>query len=302
MKQGRAVLIGEPNVGKSSLVNKIVGEHVSIVTDIPGTTREEILGIKNGPLDPGTNLPLYRIIFLDTPGMHKTRTGLDKYMNKSISHALASADVILYVLDSTDMRSEYLEKVKNYENVGKPLILVINKTDLVNYQLLYPKLAELGSLSFVRAIVPTSCKKGFNLDILENEIVKYMPNAVETVEEIFPDEYTNQTVRKMSEEIIRAAIIARMQREIPHGIAVTITKWAEEKREIEIHAEIYCERESHKPIIIGKGGKVLKEAGTEARKQIQKITGRHIRLFTRVLVRPDWRNKQSILEALGYKL
>lgn len=286
---GHVVLIGEPNVGKSSIVNKIVGEQVSIVTDIPGTTREQIRGIKNGRD--------YQIIFLDTPGMHKSKTTLDKFMSKNISFSVKEADVILYILDATDIRDEYIQKIKNYQDAEKPLILVVNKTDRIKMQNLYPKLAELNDLGFVKAIIPTSCTKGDNIDVLEQEIVKYLPEGEPVYDKEF---FTTQATRKMAEEIIRGELLKVLRQDLPHGIAVKIVEWKEVRKELDIKAEIYCTKPSHKPMIIGKKGAVLKTIGTSARTQIQELTGKHVRLYTHVLVREDWKNKGDMLDKLGY--
>jgi len=288
-KTGNVVLIGEPNVGKSSIVNKIVGEQVSVVTDIPGTTREQIKGIKTGDD--------YQIIFLDTPGMHKAKTSLDKFMSKSISHAMRDADVVLYVLDATDIKDEYIQKIRNYDKTDKPMILVINKTDRSNMQKLYPKLAELNALEFVKAIIPTSCKDGENIAILEAEIVKHLPEGEPQFEK---DDFTTSETRKMAEEIIRGELLKMLQRELPHGIAVKIIEWKQQKREVEIKAEIYCVKPSHKPMIIGKKGAVLKQVGINARKQIEELTGMHVKLYTHVLVREGWKDKKDMLDKLGY--
>lgn len=286
---GRVVLIGEPNVGKSSIVNKIVGEKVSIVADLPGTTRSAIRGVKTG-VD-------YQIVFLDTPGMHKTHNQLHKFMSKSISHALAEANLVMYVLDATDMRAEFIDKIKNYEKKEIPIIIAVNKADLTTFAKLYPKLEPLNSMSFVADIIPISAKTGFNIDVLEKTLVKHLPEG----EALFEDEaFTDQNTKSMAEEIIRGELLKLLHREIPHGIAVKITKWVEDRRELEIHAEIICDKPSHKPIIIGKKGAVLKTAGTVAREEIRKLTGMHVRLFTRVFVREEWRNKNSKLAEFGY--
>lgn len=288
-KSGKVVLIGEPNVGKSSIVNAIVGEDVSIVTNIAGTTREEIRGIKT--------TDKYQIIFLDTPGMHKAHNQLQKFMSRSISHALSGADLIVYVIDSTDFKDAYIKKLSNYENAGIPVIVVINKTDKTTFEKMYPRLDALGKLSFVKSIIPTSVKNGFNIDVLEGEIAKYLPYGIAMHDE---ENYTTQTTKKMSEEIIRKSLLELTKREIPHSVAVKITKFDEGKKEIEIHADIFCDRESQKPIIIGKRGELLKRVGETARKEIQALTGKHIKIFTHVIVREGWRDKKSILDDLGY--
>jgi len=284
MKCGRVVFIGEPNVGKSSLLNALVGESVSIVTDMPGTTREEIRGVLNGNG--------YQIVFLDTPGMGKAKSDLDRFMNKSISAAHGAADVICYVLDA--MNFQNIEKIGNF---SKPVVVAVNKTDRTTFEKLYPKLQQLAG-SKAAAIVPTSAKSGFNLDVLVAEIVKLLPAGEAQFNE---DEYTDQSLRKMCAEIVRGELIKRLAKDVPHGLAVTIAEWKETGKDLEIKAEIYVGKPSHKPIVIGKKGAMLKDVGIAARKQIEELTGKHVRLKTHVLVREGWKDKAGILTELGYK-
>jgi len=294
-KKGSAAFIGEPNVGKSSLVNALVGESVSIVTEMAGTTRETPHGYVTGSG--------FKLTLIDTPGMHNKKMGKDalaKAMNKNISGAVREADVLCYVLDAGDIRDEYIQKIKNLLSQNsasgtnsprsKPnLIVVVNKTDKSNYRKLYPQLDKLNGLGV--AVVPTSCKTGMNLDVLIQEIVKLLPEAEQITDSGDDEIYTNQTIRKMCSEIIRGELIKRLHSEVPHGIAVEITVFRESAGEIEINAEIYCVKAGHKPIIIGKNGAVLKAAGIESRRQIEKLCGKHVKLKTHVLVREGWRDK-----------
>lgn len=276
-KFGKVVMLGEPNVGKSSLVNALVGERVSAVTEVSGTTRQTARGILTGEG--------WQIVFLDTPGMQKaTKTVFDKSMNKSISAAAAEADVICYVVD-INFGDRDLEKIANYRN-KQPLIIVVNKVDKTNFERLYPRLAEFSNLSFVRAIVPASCKSGFNLNVVVDEIVKLLPEG----EALFDaDDYTDQTTRKIAEDSIRAQLMARLHSEVPHGINVEITRWKDGK-ELEIDADIICNKESHKPIVIGKGGGLLKAVGIAARKEIEDLVQKHVRLNTHVVVKEGWKD------------
>jgi len=289
MKSGKVVFLGETNVGKSSLLNKMIGEQVSIVTDMLGTTRNEIRGFKT--------TDDYQIIFLDVPGMQKVRNQLDKLMTKSISYAVANADVICYVLDATSLQDEHIKKLRNYDKPGKPVIAVLNKIDAIKYEQGYPILEKLSGLGFLSAIVPISAKTGKNLEVLEAEIVKFLPEGVRVVDE---DEFTDKSVRELAAEAIRGELIKNLDRDVPHGIAVEITKWEETEDAIEIRADILCMKPSHKPIIIGNKGRVLKQVGIEARKKIQYMADKHVRLYTHVVVREDWKNKTSKLEELGY--
>jgi len=283
VKVGRVVFIGNPNVGKSSLLNALVGEAVSIVTDMPGTTREEARGVLNGDG--------YQIVFLDTPGMGKARTDLDRFMNKSISMAHAEADVIVYALDAVDFKG--VEKIGNF---SKPVIVAVNKTDKSSFEKLYPKLQQLDA-SKVKAVVPVSAKTGYNLDVLVAEIVKLLPKGEKQFDE---DEYTDQSLRKMCAEIVRGELIKRLSAEVPHGLAVIVAGWKEIEKELEIKAEIIVAKQSHKPIVIGKKGAMLKDVGIAARKQIEELTGKHVRLKTHVIVREGWKDKDGILNELGY--
>jgi GTP-binding protein Era len=282
---GKVVFIGEPNVGKSSLLNALVGEAVSIVTDMPGTTREEIRGV----LDTKD----YQIIFLDTPGMGKAKTDLDRFMNKSISMAHAEADVIVFVLDATNFRG--VEKVGNF---SKPVVLAVNKTDRSSFEKLYPKLNSLDTRK-VKAVVPVSAKTGHNLDSLVAEIVKLLP---EGEKQFGADEFTDQSTRKMCAEIVRGELIKRLRSDVPHGLAVNIVEWKEATNGLEVKSEIIVGKQSHKPIVIGKKGAVLKEVGIASRKQIEELTGKHVRLNTHVIVREGWKDKDGILDVLGYTL
>jgi len=284
MRCGKVVFIGEPNVGKSSLLNALVGEAVSIVTDMPGTTREQIRGVMNGDG--------FQVVFLDTPGMGKARTDLDRFMNKSISLAHAEADVIVFVLDATNFKG--FEKVGNFT---KPVIVAVNKTDRSSFEKLYPKLQLLDS-RVVKAIVPVSAKTGYNLDVLVAEIVKLLPEGGKQFAE---DEFTDQSLRKICAEIIRGELIKRLSAEIPHGLAVNVVEWKESGKDLEIKAEIIASKQSHKPIVIGKKGAVLKDVGIAARKQIEELTEKHVRLNTHVIVREGWKDKGGILGELGYK-
>lgn len=274
-------MLGEPNVGKSSLVNALVGERVSVVTDVCGTTRQSARGILTGQG--------WQIVFLDTPGMQKAKTVFDKSMNKSLSAAVTEADVICYVID-VNFSEKDIEKIANYKS-KQPVIVAVNKTDKTSFDRLYPRLAKLNDLKFVSAIVPISCKTGYNTKVVIDEIVKLLPEGEAQYDE---DEYTNQSTRKMAEDVIRAQLIARLRSEVPHGVNVEIVKWKEAGKDIEIDAEIICNKESHKPIIIGKGGKLLKEVGVAAREEIEELVQKHVRLNTHVNVREGWKDSTKV--------
>jgi len=300
----RVVLLGEPNVGKSSLLNALIEEPVSIVTDMPGTTRDQIRGFiyspserRGGATGDGVGLEI-----IDTPGMHKSGHTLGRHMRKSISAAVADADIIVYVLDATNFIDQDIVKISNYCN-KQPIIVAVNKTDKSSVEKLYPKLEQLNKLDFVKEIIPVSAKTGFNIDVLSSSI-HGIASANEAIprQELGSDSFTNQSIRQMSAEIIRKHLIQNLRSEIPHGVAVLITKFSESDKATEIHADIICEKPSHKPIIIGKGGATLKKIGTQARTEIEKLLDTHVQLFTHVIVRPDWKNSKEILGKLGHTL
>jgi len=313
----KVVLLGDPNVGKSSLLNALIDEPVSIVTDMAGTTRDQIRGYINN------------IEIIDTPGMHKNprcarnlaplgrNSGhtLGRHMRKSISTAVASAEVIVYVLDATNFTEQDIAKISNYRDKQQPVrtplrenlaplrsvIIAVNKTDKTNIERLYPKLEQLNKLDFVKAIIPVSAKTGFNIEVLLRELHAVCESSTAQVAPD-PDTFTDQTVRQMSAEIIRKYLIENLHSEIPHSVAVLITHFKELADNTEIHADIICEKPSHKPIIIGKGGATLKKIGTQARTEIEKLLDTHVQLLTHVIVREDWKNSREILEKLGHTL
>ena len=283
--------MGEPNVGKSSLINALVKEQVSVVTQTPGTTREQIRGILTGNG--------YQIVFLDTPGMNSSDDTLGKFMRKSISAAVAGSDVIVYVVDATEPGfAGQIQKIRNYEGKSTPVIVAVSKTDKTTLEKLYPKLGAMNTLGYVKAIVPVSAVTGFNLNILVDEVVKVLPVGTKRFDKDF---FTDQSVRKMCGEILRGELFKLLRAEVPHGVAVNITEWVEKPDGVDINADILCQKESHKPIIIGKGGAMLKAAGVEARKAMEELLGKHVRLNTNVLVREKWRDKKEMVEELGYK-
>lgn len=277
-------MLGAPNVGKSSLLNALVGEHVSIVTNLAGTTRDKISGFSD------------RFEIVDTPGMHKSAHMLGKHMRKSISAAVSDAAVIVFVLDATAIASADITKISNYRD-KQPVIVAVNKTDRTNFEKLYPVLESLNKLDFVRAIVPVSAKTGLNIDVLASEIAKIVPPSTTAPD---PDIYTTQTMRQMAAEIIRGAIIENTRAEVPHGVAVLVTKFTARPDVTEIHADIICEKDSHKPILIGRGGTTLKKIGMTARKRIEELAGGRVSLITHVVVRPGWKNDKELLEQLQY--
>ncbi|MDR0462113.1 MAG: GTPase Era [Christensenellaceae bacterium] len=278
----RVALIGAPNVGKSSLLNALVGEKTSIVTGLAGTTRDQIRGFVD-------NLEIS-----DTPGIMQGDRVLEKHMRKSISNAVQSADIIVYVVDAGLIDFSDLQKITNYQSKQIPIIVAVNKIDKTPRVILLAGLEKLAKLYFVSAVVPVSAKTGAQIGTLLDEIKKACPQGTPS-ESLADDTYTDQTVRQMSAEIIRESIIKNTRDEIPHGVAVIITQFTESSKSTEIHADIVCEKQSHKPIIIGHGGAMLKKIGIQARIEIEKLTGTSAKLYTHVIVRPDWKDDKDLL-------
>lgn len=289
-KSGFVAIIGEPNVGKSTLLNRILGEKVAIVSPKPQTTRNKIIGILNEPD--------CQIIFIDTPGMHKSKNKLDEFMQKNIDRAKQGVDVTVIVLDGLKaFTKERMDFVRSHDNENT--ILVVNKIDETSFEKLYPKLAPFNELKNIKDIVPISAKKGKNVDVLLNIIKKYLTSNIK----FFPDDvYTDKSERFLVSEIIREKALYLLQDEIPHGIAIDILKYNETDDLYTIDADIVCEKSSHKQIIIGKNGEMLKEIGTRSREEIEKLVGVKVMLNLFVKVRSDWRNNNLYIKDLGYEL
>ena len=289
-KSGFVAIIGEPNVGKSTLLNRILGEKVAIVSPKPQTTRNKIIGILNEPD--------CQIIFIDTPGMHKSKNKLDEFMQKNIDRAKQGVDVTVIVLDGLKaFTKERMDFVRSHDNENT--ILVVNKIDETSFEKLYPKLTPFNELKNIKDIVPISAKKGKNVDVLLNIIKKYLTSNIK----FFPDDvYTDKSERFLVSEIIREKALYLLQDEIPHGIAIDILKYNETDDLYTIDADIVCEKSSHKQIIIGKNGEMLKEIGTRSREEIEKLVGVKVMLNLFVKVRSDWRNNNLYIKDLGYEL
>lgn len=277
---GYVAIVGRANAGKSTLLNALIGEKVAIVSDKPQTTRNNILGIRTEKNS--------QIIFVDTPGIHHSKNHLDKFMMKSVRSALAGVDLILYLVDGskpTDQEEkDYIEKLKSEEC---PIIVALTKNDR-------PIKTDLqGDYSI-------SSVKNENLDILLKAILEKLPKSAKK-NFIFDEEYyTDKSVKFLVAEYVREAALRKLNDEIPHGIAVDITRFDERGDITTIEADIICERDSHKGIIIGKGGQTLRKIGEDARKQAEDLLGTKVLLKLFVKVEKDWRDKQSQLNSYGY--
>jgi len=289
---GYVAIVGEPNVGKSTLLNSLLGQKLSIVTPKPQTTRHKILGISSGEN--------FQIIFIDTPGLINPRYALQELMMSFANSALRDADVILPMIDASkpEIESSITLKVIS-EFKDKPIILVLNKIDLVKKGLLLPMIDSLSKLNLFKEIVPVSAARGENLGDLHKTIIKYLPEGIP----LYPAESTSdKDERFFVSEIIREKIFGKFRDEIPYSTTVEIEEFNENQknRKTYIRAIIYVERESQKGIIIGKGAKSLREIGADARKEIEELIGKPVFLELFVKVNTDWSDNKKILPKLGY--
>jgi GTP-binding protein Era len=294
LKSGFVTIIGRPNVGKSTLMNHLIGQKIAITSNKPQTTRNRIQTVY-------TDEERGQIIFLDTPGIHKAKNKLGEYMVNTAEHTLNDVDVILWLVEPTDFigagERHIVEKLKS---VKTPVILVINKLDtldskdkMLKYIDIYRKVYDFAE------IVPASALRGQNTDVIVELIFKYLPYGPMFYDE---DTVTDQPERQIVAEMIREKALHALNEEIPHGIAVTIDlmKPREGKRITDIEATIICERDSHKGIIIGKNGAMLKKIGTNARYEIEHMLDSKINLKLWVKVKKDWRDSDYMLKNFGY--
>ena len=290
-RSGFVTLTGRSNVGKSTLLNRLVGEKVAIVSDRPQTTRNTIRGVWNGEG--------IQIVFVDTPGLHKPRTRLGDYMVKSVRSALVGVDAVLAVFDASEpMGGGDRAVLQSVESAGVPVIAVLNKIDRIEKQSLLPRMVELGNLPYIKEIVPVSAQTGDGVDILLGILKKLMPEGPMYFD---ADTYTDQPEFRIAAEIIREKLINQLKEEIPHGIGVEVLQMkTEEDGKIHLHANIYCDKTSHKTIIIGKQGAMLKLIGTQARRELQGILGAGIFLELWVKVKEGWRDSPAAMRDLGY--
>ena len=286
---GFITIIGRPNVGKSTLMNALVGEKVAIVSNRPQTTRNRIMGVMTRPD--------WQIVFLDTPGIHTPRTRLGEYMMQSVRDAMDGMDGALVLVDATQVGEQDKKIVREMSEKKTPKVLALNKIDLMPKEKLLALIAEFADAGY-QAIVPISAKTGDGLDSLTDALVKGLPEGPK----YFPDDMvTDQPERQICAEMIREKALLHLRDEVPHGIGVEMMAMTKESDDfMEIHATIYCEREAHKGIIIGKHGAMLQVIGSEARKDIEQLLGMHVNLKLWVKVRPDWRNRMDDLRTLGY--
>ncbi|MEF9973367.1 MAG: GTPase Era [Clostridia bacterium] len=289
-RSGFVAILGRPNVGKSSLMNLFVGEKVSIVSDRPQTTRAKIMGV--------ASRENVQIVFVDTPGLHKPRTKLGEYMVKSANEAREGVDAVMLVVDAQHIGDGDRAIMADIARMACPKFLVVNKVDLTTPEKLMPQLGLLADCGFDQ-IVSVSAKRGDNMDVLFDLLVRAMPEGPK----YFPDDMiTDQPERVICAEIIREKALLNLREEIPHGVGVEMMSMKKLSPTLtEIHATLYCERASHKSIIIGKQGTMLGKIGSEARMDIERMLDTKVMLQLWVKVREDWRNRQIDLRALGYE-
>ncbi len=292
-KCGFICVAGLANAGKSTLVNALVGEKVSIVSWRPQTTRNKLLGI--------INAEDYQMILIDTPGIHEAKNKLGQYMMKSVQSGLKDVDGIVYVIDAA--KGLRAEDYKFLENTAKkaPTVVALNKQDSVTRETLFSALEKLNSIEGLRAVVPISAKKAENLEPLMAELAGMLPEGVPLYPE---DEYTVSSMRFMATEIIREKALYLLDKEVPYGIGVYINKFEqrEDKDIVDIDADIICEKQSHKAIVIGKGGATLKKIATAARKDLEDMVGMKVFLTLYVRVKDEWRDSDLVMRELGYDI
>ena len=294
-KSGFITVVGRPNVGKSTLINRLAGEKIAITSPKPQTTRTNLHAILTEDD--------YQMIFVDTPGIHAPKNKLGEYMTQSAHGTLSEVDAVVFVCDSTEktiLQSD-LKIVDLLRPLKKPVYLVLNKTDAVAKEVLLEKIQILSEKMQFTEIIPLSAKTGDGVKLLKELLIKALPEGPA----YFPEDIlTDTSVRDLCREIIREKILLFTSEEVPHGVGIEIVAFNEARKTggvTTIDANIYCEKETHKGILIGKQGAMLKKIGTAARKEMEKLTGGKINLRLWVKVREDWRNNPNMLKELGFE-
>ncbi len=291
-RSGFVSIVGRPNAGKSTLLNALVGQKVAIVADKPQTTRTSIQGV--------LTTPEAQVVFIDTPGIHKADTALNKRLMDSVRNALEERDLLLFVAGAAHKLLDQDRKaVDILRRVTSPVLLVLNKIDLVKEKArLLPLIEQYRLLYDFAAFVPISAARGQGLDILRKEIFERLPVGPA----YFPEDHvTDQPERFLAGELIREKVLLATQQEVPHSVAVTVDRWEETPRLTRIYATIRVERDGQKAIVIGSKGAMLKQVGTLARQEMERIFGVKIFLDLHVRVQPGWRGKAAFLDALDWR-
>ena len=292
-KSGFVTVVGRPNVGKSTLLNHIIGEKISIISNKPQTTRNKIQLVYTEPE--------FQVVFLDTPGIQMPKNKLGEYMLKVSRSTLEEVDLITFMVDES-MKTGKLDNyiIEQLKSIETPIILLINKTDKLNKDEVNQLMQKYKDMNMFKDIIPISAINGTNIDSYINSIKKLLPSGPQ----YFPEDMiTDQPERLIISEIIREKALKNLEEEVPHGIFVEIEKISEREKKnlIDVHAIIYCEKQSHKGIVIGKGGKMLKRIGKEARTDIERLLGSQVNLQLWVKVEKNWREKEGKVRRFGYK-
>lgn len=290
-KSGFVTILGETNAGKSTLLNSLVGEFVAIVSPKSQTTRENIQGIYNEEN--------CQIVFVDTPGYHKRTNKVDEEMEKHIENAQQDTEIVLMLIVANKPLVEQYEKLNSKVSANAKKILLINKIDETKFEKLYPQLAKLNQIAKVDEILPISAKTKKNTDVLIEMIKKYLPTFDYEMRYYPIDEYTNKNLRHMCAEIVREKALLLLDDEIPHGVQVVVTDYKENGTPVQIYADLYCEKENHKAIILGKNGDMIKKISTMARKSIEYVINQQVDLQIFVKVKPNWRNDSKSIAEFG---
>ena len=288
-RSGFVAVVGKPNVGKSTLINAIIGKKVSIVSPKAQTTRNKIMGVWNTESS--------QVVFMDTPGIHATKNNLDKFMQNAINSATQDVDLLLYVMDgSKDFAEDDLKTLKKYCNQNYPVFVVVNKVDLGTFESIYPRLAKLNDIKGVEEVFGVSAKNAKNLEDLKSAILGKLTDTIK----YFPDdEITDKSLEFQIAETIREKMLWLLNDEVPHGVGVVVEKLEVTEKTAKISAIIYCEREAHKNIIVGAKGAGIKEIGTKSRLAIEKMMDKAVYLDLFVKVKENWRNRVN-LDEFGY--
>jgi GTP-binding protein Era len=290
---GYVALVGRPNVGKSTLLNRILGQKISITSRRPQTTRHRVLGIKT--------IDTAQLIYVDTPGIHDySGRAMNRHMNRTASNVLLDVDVVVFLVDGFKWTRDDDLVLKKLDTIDRPVILAVNKIDLVaNREELLPRLQELSGKRTFEQVIPISAIKGDNITALEGAIETLLPEAPP----MFPeDQVTDRPVRFLAAELVREKLFRKLGKELPYGLTVEIEEFRSESSITHIHALIWVERKGQKTIVIGKQGRVLKEVGTEARKDIEALIDGKVNLKLWVKIKEGWADDERALRSLGYTL
>ena len=292
MKSGYVAVIGRANAGKSTLINVLVGEKVSIVSPKPQTTRDRILGVLTEED--------YQIVFVDTPGIYRARNALTDMMMRTTETSARSVDFILYVLDGHDgISEEDFELIRKYKALEIPMAVAYTKIDIMPKENIPLDMAKFSDSGLDVDVFPVSARKGKNVRALKEFLVEQMPEGDKIFEE---DIVSDKSERFMIAEIMREKILLKFDKEIPHGIAIVINEFFRNENGVyEINLDIVCERANHKAILIGKQGKAIKEVSSYARQDMEKFLGAKVFLTTYVKVKEDWRDRPNMLKEYGYE-